>query len=170
MNRTQKAQWIEGLRESLDGAEIVILVHYKGLNVSQMTELRVQARQCGTSFKVTKNSLMKLAVKDSPFGDLSSELSGPTAVAYSSDPVSAAKVVSEFSKKNDHLVLLTGIFGNTVLDSAQIQELAKMPSLDELRAKIISLINTPATRIAGVVQAPAGQLARVFSAYSTGQS
>lgn len=170
MDRSEKKQWVEDMQSSTDGVEILIVTHYKGLTVAEMSELRAKVRALGVSFKVTKNSLAKRAFEGTQYAAVNEYFSGPTAVAYSTDPVAAAKVVAEFSKENEKLVLLAGIFGETVLDGNGIKELAKMPSLDELRAKIISLIKTPATRIAGVTQAPAGQLARVFGAYGASES
>ena len=170
MDRASKTQWVEDLQQSTSGSEILIVTHYKGLTVAEMSDLRVKVREHGASFKVTKNSLAKRAFENTGYKDLAEHFKGPTAIAYATDPVAAAKVVADFSKENDKLVLLAGIFGETQLDSKGIQELAKMPSLDELRAKIISIINTPATRIAGVTQAPAGQLARLFSAYGASES
>ena len=170
MDRTEKQQWVQEFKESTQGAEILILTHYKGLNVAEISDLRAKARECGAKFKVTKNSLAKLALQESDFSGLVDQLSGPTAIAYADDPVAAAKVIAEFSKDHEQLVLLGASFAGNVLDANGIKELAKLPSLDELRAKIIALLNTPATRIAGVTQAPAGQLARVFGAYGSSQS
>jgi large subunit ribosomal protein L10 len=166
MNRVQKKEWISGLNGSAKQAEILIVTHYKGLTVAELSRLRTKVRGFGASFKVTKNSLAKLALAGTQFESLTDHFKGPTAVAYSVDPVSAAKVLAEFSKENDKLVLLGAAFGDQVLDADGIKELAKLPSLDELRATIISLIMTPATRIAGVTSAPAGQLARVLGAYA----
>jgi large subunit ribosomal protein L10 len=165
MNREQKKQWIEDFRGGCEGASIMIVMHYKGLNVAQMTKLRAKVRECGASFKVTKNSLAKLALAEGDFSVLTHQLTGPTAIAYANDPVAAAKVISEFSKDHENLVLLSGVFNKTVLSTDQIKELAKLPSLDELRAKIISLLITPATRLAVVSKEPAAKLARVFGAY-----
>jgi large subunit ribosomal protein L10 len=165
MNRAEKQQWIDDTNKQVASAEILIIAHYKGLNVAEMTQLRRNIRAAGASFKVTKNSLAHLALKDTPYEGLSDMFKGPTAVAYANDAVAASKAMHEFAKKNDKLVLLGGAFNETVLDKAAIQQLASLPSLDELRAKIIALLSTPATRIAGVLQAPAGQLARVFGAY-----
>ncbi|TAE79994.1 MAG: 50S ribosomal protein L10 [Alphaproteobacteria bacterium] len=170
MDRIQKKAWIKDFSEDSSCADIVIVTHYKGLTVAQMTALRGKIRACGATFKVTKNSLAKLALKDGQFAHLDSFFVGPTAVAYANDPVAAAKVLAEFAKTNDKLVLLGASFAGKVLEQKELQELAKLPSLDELRAKIIAIINTPAVRIAGVTQAPAGQLARVFSAYGASQS
>lgn len=166
MNRTQKQAWIASTNANVKDAGILLIAHYKGLTVAEMTDLRANVRKAGAGFKVTKNLLAKRAVAGTQYEPLSHLFKGPTAVAYATDPVSAAKALSEFAKKNEKLVLVGGAFGNTVLDKAAIQQLATLPSLDELRAKIIAMLQTPATRIAGVLQAPAGQLARVFGAYS----
>jgi large subunit ribosomal protein L10 len=167
MNRQEKHQWIENFRSSCDDSSIMIVVHYKGLNVKEMTKLRSKVRECGAKFKVTKNSLAKLAIAEGDFSGISESLIGPTAIAHSSDPVAVAKVISEFSKDNEKLVLVTGIFNQSVLSSEQIKELAKLPSLDELRSKIISLLLAPATKLAVVTKEPAAQLARLFNAYGT---
>lgn len=167
MNRTQKQEWIESTHRQMNEASIMLVAHYKGLTVAQMTELRSNIRKAGAGFRVTKNLLAKRAVAGTAYEKVSHLFVGPTAVAFSSDPVSAAKALNEFAKKNEKLVLVGGAFGETVLDKAGIQQLASLPSLDELRARILAMINTPATRIAGVLQAPAGQLARVFNAYAT---
>lgn len=167
MNRTQKQEWIASVNDNVKEAGIVLVAHYKGLTVAEMTDLRVKVRAAGAGFKVTKNLLAKRAFAGTQYEKVVDLFKGPTAIAYANDPVSAAKALSEFAKKNDKLVLVGGAFGDTVLDKAAIQQLATLPSLDELRAKIIAILQTPATRIAGVLQAPAGQLARVFNAYAT---
>jgi large subunit ribosomal protein L10 len=167
MNRAQKKEWIESTHAQVAQAGIVIVAHYKGLTVAEMTDLRVNIRKAGAGFKVTKNLLAKRALNDTPYAKVVDLFKGPTAMAFANEPVAAAKALSEFAKKNTKLVLVGGAFGETVLNAAQIQELASLPSLDELRAKILMLLNAPATKIAGVLQAPAGQLARVFNAYAT---
>ncbi len=167
MNRTQKQEWIESTNSSVKDAGILLIAHYKGLTVAEMTNLRIAIRKTGAGFKVTKNLLAKRAIVGTQYEKLSHLFTGPTAVAYATDPVSAAKALSEFAKKNEKLVLVGGAFGETILDKAAIQKLATLPSLDELRSKIIAILQTPATRIAGVLQAPAGQLARVFGAYAS---
>ena len=166
MERAEKQQWINNIHEDLSATDIVIVTHYKGLTVANMTELRSIARDAGATFRVTKNRLVKLALKNTAYDALADMFTGPTAVAYANDPVAAAKIIADFSKKNDKLSIIGGAFGSKLLNTDDIQQLATLPSLDELRAKIISIIQTPATRIAGVVQAPAGQLARVFGAYA----
>ncbi len=167
MNRSEKQQWIDETTGQAENAQIVIIAHYKGLTVAEMTELRRNVRAAGAGFKVTKNRLAHRAFAGTKYETVVPLFKGPTALTYANDPVAAAKALSEFAKKKEKLVLLGGAFGETVLDTAGIQQLATLPSLDELRAKILALLNTPATRIAGVLQAPAGQLARVFGAYST---
>ncbi len=168
MNRTQKQQWIETTNDQVKNAEIVLIAHYKGLTVAEITDLRVKMRAAGAGFKVTKNLLAKRAFVGTKYEDKVVDLfTGPTALAFANDPVSAAKALNEFSKKNEKLVLVGGAFGETVLDKAAIAQLASLPSLDELRAKIVGLLQAPATKVAGVLQAPAGQLARVFNAYAT---
>lgn len=166
MNRTQKQAWIDETNGHLGKAKIVLVAHYRGLSVAELTELRRNVRAAGAGFKVTKNKLAQRAVKGTAYEKVVDLFKGPTAIAYAEEPVSAAKALSEFAKKNDKLQLVGGAFGETVLDKKGIQQLASLPSLDELRAKILSMLTTPATRIAGVLQAPAGQLARVFSAYA----
>lgn len=167
MERSKKKIWIEEANSNFSAAGILIVTQYKGLTVAEMDNLRGRIRGVGASFKVTKNRLTKLALKGTAYEPLSGLFVGATAVAWAQDPVSAAKAISEFAKDNEKLVLVGGAFGEKILSYDEIQTLAKLPSLDELRAKIISLIIAPATRIAGVTQAPAAQLARVFGAYST---
>lgn len=165
MERAQKKAYVEALNSELSNAASVVVVHYKGLDVAEITELRAKMREAGGSFQVTKNTLAKLALKDTQYEGLADYLSGPTAIGYSEDPVAPAKALVNFANENDKLQVLGGAFGDQALDVDGIKELSKMPSLDELRAKIVGMLNTPATRIAGVLQAPAGQLARVCGAY-----
>lgn len=164
MNRAEKQASIESVNARLNKAEIALVVHNKGLTVAQMSELRRTMRSAGAEFKVSKNRLVKLAAKDTKFEQLSDLFTGPTALATSEDPVSVAKGIVDFAKSNDKLVILGGAYGEQKLDVKDIEALSKMPSLDELRAKIVSMLKTPATRIAGVLQAPGGQVARVIAA------
>ncbi|MCK5296940.1 MAG: 50S ribosomal protein L10 [Alphaproteobacteria bacterium] len=166
MNREQKQELISSLNGLFSQTAIVVVTHYKGLTVAEMTDLRNQVREVGASFRVTQNRLTRLALKGTEYENLSDLFTGPTAIAYSDDPVAAAKVAVSFAKKNDKLIIQGAAMGDMVLDDAGIKNLASLPSLDELRAKIISVIQTPATRIAGVTQAPASQLARVLKAYA----
>lgn len=165
MNRVEKKEWVEDMHGHYLGSEILLVVQYKGLTVAEMTRLRGRVREAGAGLKVTKNLLSKIALKGTRYEQLADLFIGPTAVAYANDPVAAAKVIADFAKDNEKLVLVGGAFGDKVLDINGIQALAKLPSLDELRATIIAMLMTPATRIAGVLQAPAGQLARVCGAY-----
>lgn len=166
MNREEKQELISSLHDLFKETSIVVVTHYKGLTVADMTNFRNQVRELGASFRVTKNRLTRLALKDTEYEGLSELFNGPVGIAYSDDPVAGAKGVADFAKKNDKLVILGACMNGQMLDEAAVKQLASLPSLDELRAKIISVIQTPATRIAGVTQAPAGQLARVFNAYA----
>lgn len=165
MNRNEKTAYIEKFNGELKKASSVVVVHYQGLTVAEVTDLRGKLRAAGASMQVTKNTLTKLALKETDYEVIGEMLTGPTAIGYSADPVAPAKVLAEFAKNNEKLKLLGGAFGAQKLDVKGVETLAKMPSLDELRAKIIGILSTPATRVAGVLQAPAGQLARVFGAY-----
>jgi large subunit ribosomal protein L10 len=164
VNREQKQDLISSLNTLLQDQAFVAVTHYKGLTVKQLEDLRGKAREEGAGFRVTKNRLTRLALAGTKFEGLSDLFTGPTAIAYSSDPVAAAKVCSNFAKDNENLVILGGALDGQVMTIDQVNDLAKLPSLDELRAKIVGMISTPATRIAGVLQAPGGQLARVLNA------
>ena len=166
MNRTEKAQLIEDLSKSVSASSVVLVAHYKGLTVANLTNLRMKIREAGAGFRVTKNKLTQIALKNTPFEHVSDMFVGPTAIAYSSDPVTVAKVITEFAKANDKLVILGGAFGANMLDASGVDMLSKLPSLDELRAKIIGLISAPATKIAAILQTPGGQVARVIGAHS----
>jgi len=155
------------MNQVFDKAGLVVVTHYSGLTVQEMTELRRQMLTVGASFKVTKNRLTRLALEGTRFKPLADLFKGPTAIAYSDDPVAAAKAATDFAKKNDKLVILGGAMAGTVLNAAGVTALASLPSLDALRGKLIGLLNAPATKIAGVVQAPASQLARVLNAYAS---
>jgi large subunit ribosomal protein L10 len=148
---------------------VCIVTHYQGLTVAQMEALRGKVREVGARFRVTKNRLTRLALEGTEFEGLSDLFTGPTAIATSADPVAAAKACAEFAKTNDKLVILGGAMQGRVLDAEGVQALAKMPSLDELRGKLVGLLTTPAQRVASVTQAPAGQLARVLNAYAESQ-
>ena len=165
MDRTQKEQVVENLKQVFAEAGLVVVTQQSGLNVAEATDLRRKMREAGASYKVTKNRLTRLALDGSPYVGLTELFSGPTAIAYSEDPVAAAKVVVEYSKKNDKLTVVGGAMPDKLLDQAEVKELAGLPSLDELRAKIVGMINTPATRLVGLFQASAGQLARLTAAY-----
>jgi len=166
MDRAQKAESIETLKGVFEGAGAVVVTHYLGLTVAEMTELRGRLRKEGATLKVVKNTLVQKAL-DGSVGEAGDALfTGPVAIAYAPDPVSAAKVATQYAKDNDKFTVVGGLMGQTVLDQAGIKALATLPSLDQLRAKIIGLLQAPATKVAGVLQAPAAQLARVFGAYA----
>lgn len=166
MDRAQKAETVEALKASFAGTSLVVVAHYSGLTVAEITELRRRMRQAQASFQVAKNRLARIAIRDTSFANLDELFRGPTAIALSSDPVAAAKVATAYAKENDKFVILGGGLGAQRLDPAGIQALATLPSIDELRGKLLGLILAPATKIAGVVQAPGGQLARVIRAYA----
>lgn len=165
MDRAQKPVVVEELNRVFNEVSVVVVTRNLGLSVAQSTALRIKMREAGATYKVTKNSLAKIATKGTAYESISDLLTGPTALASSLDPVAAAKVVVEFAKTNDRLEIVGGAMGDTVLDVNGVKALATMPSLDELRAKIVGLIQAPATKVVQIVQAPAGQLARVFGAY-----
>ena len=148
-------------------ANLLVITHQSGLTVSEVTQLRRRMRDAGAGYKVCKNRLVRLALEGTKFEALSPMFTGPTAIASSIDPVAAAKVCVDFAKDNEKLVIVGGALGENALDVDGVKALAKLPSLDELRAQLIGLVQAPATKVAGVVQAPAGQLARVFSAYGS---
>ena len=165
MNRSEKEQLVSSLREGLLESSLVVVSHQTGLTVAQVLDLSRKMREAGAQFRVAKNTLARLAVAGTENEGITPLLSGPTTLAYSKDPVAAAKISVKFANDNDKFNVVGGILNGKLLDAKDIEALSKLPSLDELRAKIIGVISTPATRVAGIVQAPAGQLARVFSAY-----
>lgn len=166
MDRAKKEALVADLHETLTSASLVVLTHTQGLTVSEVSDLRAKMRDAGASFKVTKNTLAKIALKDTQFEYLSDRFSGPTAVATSSDPVAAARVAVDYAKeKKEKFVIIAGGLDQNEIDEAAVRNLATLPSLDELRGKLVGLLQAPATKVAGVLQAPAGQLARVFGAY-----
>ena len=166
MERAQKAEVVESLNEVFNGAGSVVVAHYTGLTVAEMSDLRARLRAAGASFKVAKNRLVVRALQGTAAEPIAHLFKGPTGIAYSSDPVAPSRVAAAYAKENDKLVILGGVVGKTELDANGVKALAELPSLDELRGKIAGLLQAPATKIAGVLQAPAGQLARVLAAYS----
>ena len=166
MDKTQKAEVVEDLNGVFANAGSVVVAHYTGLTVAELSDLRSRMRAAGASFRVAKNRLAVRALKGTPIEGIADLFKGPTGIAVSSDPVAASKVAAAYAKDNEKLVILGGTVGTTKLDANGVKALATLPSLDELRGKIVGLLVAPATKIAGVVQAPAGQLARVIGAYS----
>lgn len=166
MNRSEKTDAVAALNATFNESAVVVVTRNLGLSVAQSTDLRNKMRDAGASYKVAKNRLTKIALADTQYASLSDLLTGPTALATSGDPVAAAKVAVEFAKTNDKLEIVGGAMGDTLLDVDGVKALASLPSLDELRAKLIGLVQAPATKVAQVIVAPAGQLARVFGAYA----
>ncbi len=167
MERAEKKELVATLHQVFKTTGVIVVAHNKGLTVNQVNDLRSKMSLAGATVKVAKNRLAKLALDGTDAHGIKDLFVGPTMVAYAADPVAAPKVASAFAKGNEKFVLLGGALGRTVMDAAAVKALADLPSLDELRARLIGMIQTPATRIAGVLQAPAGQLARVVNAYAT---
>ncbi|MDX1422555.1 MAG: 50S ribosomal protein L10 [Kiloniellales bacterium] len=167
MDRAQKEAAVAGLNQTFGQVNLVIVTQQSGLTVHESMTLRRKVREAGAGFKVTKNRLTRLALEGTKFQALQSLMTGPTALAFSEDPVAAAKVCVEFAKQNEKLTIIGGALGEQLLDVNGVQALAKLPSLDELRGSLVGLLQAPATKVAGVLQAPAGQLARVMSAYGS---
>ena len=166
MNRSEKTDTVAALNATFNEAAVVVVTRNLGLTVAQSTDLRLKMRDAGAGYKVAKNRLAKIALNDTQYESLSDLLTGPTALATSGDPVAAAKVAVEFAKTNDKLEIVGGAMGSTVLGVEGVMALASLPSLDKLRAKLIGLVQAPATKVVQVISAPAGQLARVFGAYA----
>jgi large subunit ribosomal protein L10 len=170
VDRIEKREFVAELSEVFAETSMVVVTRNAGMTVADVTALRRKMREAGASFKVAKNRLALLALEGTRFDGISPLLKGPTALAWSKDPVAVAKAAIDFAKTNDKFVLVGGALGNQVLDANGIKALSELPSLDSLRAKILGLIQAPATKVAGVLQAPAGQLARVFAAYADSKS
>ena len=166
MDRAEKRESVDELSQVFKTSGVVVVAHYSGLTVSEMTDLRRRASGAGAALKVAKNRLAKIALEGTEVAHLGALLKGPTVLAYSEDPVAATKVVSDFAKGNDKLVILGGALGATALTPAAVKQLASLPSLDELRAKIVGLVQAPATKLAQLSTAPAAKLARVVGAYA----
>jgi large subunit ribosomal protein L10 len=166
MDRTQKAEAVKDLNGLFAEAGAVVVAHYSGMTVAEMGVLRSRMRAGGASFKVAKNRLAKRALEGTQAGGIADLFTGPTGIAYSKDPIAAAKILVTYAKENDKLKILGGVAVGSVLNAEGVKALAELPSLDQLRGKIIGLLQAPATKIAGVLQAPAGQLARVVGAYA----
>ena len=167
MEKAEKSQLVTKLNTALKSAGVVVVAHNNGLTANQVLDLRNKMAAAGVTIKVAKNSLVKLALEGTDAKGIATYLTGPTMLAYGDDPVSAPKVAAGFAKINDKFVILGGALGAQTLDQKGVSALASLPSLNELRARLVGMIQTPATRIAGVVAAPASQLARVLNAYAT---
>ncbi len=166
MERAEKREAVATLNQVFKDTGTVVVAHYSGLTVADMTALRARMREAGGGTKVAKNRLVKLALEGTDVAHIADLFTGPTVIAFSKDPVAAAKVTVDFAKTNDKLEILGGAFGRTNLNLDGIKALATLPSLDELRGRLIGMISTPATRVAQIVAAPAAQVARVVGAYA----
>ena len=169
MDRAAKRELVTTMNGVFSDAAVVVVAHYKGLTVSDMQRLRKQAKQAGATVKVAKNRLTKIALDGTDAASIQPLLKGQILLAYSGDPVAAPKVAVDFAKINDKLVILGGAMGSTALNPEAVRSLATLPSLDELRAKLVGLLQAPATKVAQIVSAPAAKLARVFGAYATSE-
>jgi large subunit ribosomal protein L10 len=167
LDRAAKSDLVASLGQVFKATQVVVVAHYSGLTVSQMQTLRRQMKQAGASVKVAKNRLAKIALDGSDVASIAPLLKGPTLIAFSGDPVAAPKVAVDFAKGHERFVILGGAMGKTALDTNGVRALAALPSLDELRAKLIGLVQAPATKIAQVVTAPAVKVARVVQAYAS---
>ena len=166
MDKNQKKEFVKNFKVSLDKIGLLVITHYSGLKTSETDELRLKLIEAGGNFTITKNSLMRLVLKENKNKELKNLLNGPIAVAYSEDEISAAKVAVNFSKEHDKLLILGGLAGDKFLEQKDILEIATLPSLDEIRAKLASLIQTPARNIAFALKFAATKLTRVFNEYS----
>lgn len=166
MERAEKRELVSSLQSAFAGAGSIVVAQNAGLTVANLESLRTQMRQAGGSVKIAKNRLAKLALKDTDNADISALFSGPTVIAFATDPMTAPKVAAAFADKNQKFVVLGGAMGKTGLDAEGVKALATLPSLDQLRATLAGMLKQPATRIASVVQAPGGQIARVLAAYA----
>jgi len=166
VDRTEKREFVTGLNQALIATSMIVVTRNGGLSVAEATDLRRKMRAAGATFKVAKNRLTHLALEGTPFDGIRPMLKGPTALAWSTDPVAVAKTAVEFARTNEKFVLIGGALGTRMLNADGVKALAELPSLDELRARIVGMVSTPATRVAGVLQGAAGQLARVFGAFA----
>jgi large subunit ribosomal protein L10 len=166
VNRTEKREFVTGLHQALAATSMIVVTRNAGLTVAQVTDLRRKMGAAGATYKVAKNRLTNLALDGTQFDSIKPMLKGPIALAWATDPVAVAKTAVDFAKTNEKFVVVGGALGTQTLTADGIKALADLPSLNELRARLVGMISTPATRIAGVLQAPAGQLARVFAAYA----
>ena len=166
MDRTEKREFVAALGQVFQETSMVVVTRNAGMTVAEVSDLRRRMLAAGANYKVAKNRLAALALDGTRFDGIKPLLQGPTALAWSTDPVAVAKTAVEFARTNEKLVVIGGALGTQTLDAAGVQALAELPSLDALRARLVGMIQTPATRIAGVLQAPGGQVARVLGAYA----
>lgn len=166
MDKIQKKEFVKKIKETFSGIGLLVITHYNGLKTSETDELRLKLREVGGAFQVTKNSLMQLVLKENKNKELKALFTGPVAIMYSKDEVSAAKIAVNFSKEHDKLIVLGGLIGDKFLEQKDVLKIASLPSLDEIRAKLVTLIQTPAKNIAFALKFAAIKLVRVFDEYS----
>ncbi len=169
MDRAAKRELVADLHDVFKDTGVVVVAHYSGMTVAQLSDYRRRVKAAGGKVKVAKNTLAQIALKDTPASGIGNLFKGPTCISYSQDPIAAAKAAVDYAKVNDKLVILGGAMGRTVLDANAVKALATLPSLDELRAKLIGLLNAPATKIARTVKEPGAQLARVIQAKASAE-
>jgi len=162
--RAEKTDVVASLRETFAESGVVVVTHYQGLNVAEVTGLRRQMREAGAGFRVAKNRLVRRAIDGTDFEPTAALFTGPTAIGYSTDPTVAPKVLTEFARKNEKLKIVGAGLGGTLLDAEAVKALAEMPSIDELRAKLLGVLNAPAAKLVGLLEAPSSKLVRVLSA------
>ena len=166
MDKIQKKEFVKKIKETFSGIGLLVITHYNGLKTSETDELRLKLREVGGAFQVTKNSLMQLVLKENKNKELKALFTGPVAIMYSKDEVSAAKIAVNFSKEHDKLIVLGGLIGDKFLEQKDVLKIASLPSLDEIRAKLVTLIQTSAKNIAFALKFAAIKLVRVFDEYS----
>ena len=159
LNKEQKKNYVKEMKNFLDSNESIMITHYQGLTVNQLDSLRAEMRKHGILFKITKNRITKLALEGTKFKDLANLFNGPTAVAFSKDAINTAKILTKFSKDNDNLKILGGIMGDDILNSEDVSKIARLPTLNEARAKITGILKTPAQKIVSILLAPGSKLA-----------
>jgi large subunit ribosomal protein L10 len=164
--RAKKTEIVDSLRGVFSDAGVVVVTHYQGMSVAEVTELRRGMREAGARFRVTKNRLAKIALADTPYSSLADLFTGPTAIAFSRDPVAAPKAAVGYAKRNEKLAIIGGALNGSLLTSEQVRALADLPSIDQVRARLVGLLTTPAARLVSLLQAPGGQLARVLAAHA----
>ncbi len=166
MLRAKKTEIVDGLRGVFNEAGVIVVTHYQGLSVAEVTDLRRGMLAAGARFRVTKNRLARIALADTPYSSLADLFTGPTAIAFSRDPIAAPRAAVSYAKRNEKLAIIGGALGSNLLSAEQVRALADLPSIDELRAKLVGLLVSPAARLLSLLQAPGAQLARVLAAHA----
>ena len=166
MNKETKKNYVEEMKKKFTSNESVMIAQYQGLNVTELDELRKELRDKGILFKITKNRITKIAIKDTPVKDLEKYFTGPTAAAISSDPITTAKILTKFAKSHDKLKIVAGFMDGKVLDQKEVAIIATLPSLEEARAKIVGILATPAQKLVSILLAPGSKIANLARAKS----